>query len=469
MTSTVVEAAAAALAAVVAVDPSDVPGPLALEDLRVLLAMREQLDAHLLRRLRDVEVRGLHELDALPTIGSWVEAQGSSVDRRMISLARRLDRLPMVSRELDAGRLSMLAAQRVGAAVEQLRGFLDRPDGMIDGQDGEAVLAAVILRGVPSLVGEALGGLADDDPRLRRLLAELVEVMSAGGSQVERLEAAFVALARRVEPRFLRSALELLVDAVLPQRLADRSAEAHRRRALSLERHEDRPGWRLEADIDDETGELLHTALAAAMATDPDNVGDTAAAAQARLSGAGPGRRRVWVRRHDALTRILRDWLGSGIAGSRAKVVPHILVRVSVDALGGDVGALPGVGASGQTLAAPLVRRWLCDSVVTRFVMGLGTRVIEMSHSERTLKAHERRAKQMETGGRCQAAGCSPPPGTPMIPHHPQAYARTRTTSFFDAVMLCERSHHDLHEGGKTLRLTDGRLLGPDGWVPMAA
>ena len=289
-----VQAAAEALAAVVAVDPSEVPGPLALEDTRVLLAMREQLDAHLLRRLRDVEVRGLHDLDALPTIGTWVEAQGSSVDRRMVALARRLDRLPTVSRELDAGRLSMLAAQRVGAAVEQLRGFLDRPDGRIDGQDGEAVLAAVLRRGVPALVGEALGGLADDDPRLVALLAELGEVTGNGRSQAERLEAAFVALARRVEPRFLRSAFELLVDALLPQRLVDRSAEAHRRRALALERHDDRPGWRLEGDIDDETGELLHTALAAAMATDPDNVTDTAAAAEVRVTGSGPGRRPVW-------------------------------------------------------------------------------------------------------------------------------------------------------------------------------
>jgi hypothetical protein len=35
-----------------------------------------------------------------------------------------------------------------------------------------------------------------------------------------------------------------------------------------------------------------------------------------------------------------------------------------------------------------------------------------------------------------------------------------------DTVMLCESSHHDVHEGGKALRLKDGRLLSPDGWVP---
>jgi hypothetical protein len=123
------------------------------------------------------------------------------------------------------------------------------------------------------------------------------------------------------------------------------------------------------------------------------------------------------------------------------------------------------VSLSGRSLPASLVRRWACDSAITRFVMGLGNRVIEMSHTVRTLKGHERLAKLVETGGVCQAAGCHPPPGTPLIPHHPEAYARSKTTSFYDTVMFCERSHHDLHEGGKTLLLKDGRLLGPEGWV----
>jgi hypothetical protein len=52
-----------------------------------------------------------------------------------------------------------------------------------------------------------------------------------------------------------------------------------------------------------------------------------------------------------------------------------------------------------------------------------------------------------------------------LVPHHPDAYARSGTTSFFDTVMFCDRSHDDLHVGGKTLLLKDGRLLGPDGWV----
>jgi hypothetical protein len=323
------------------------------------------------------------------------------------------------------------------------------------------------------LFGEAHGGLADDDLRVRALMRELVAIQSSATSQTSRVEEAFVALATRIESSFLPGGLEQLVDALLPQKLEKLAEEAHARRGLALARKDDGSGWRLEADLDNEAGELLHTSLAAAMATDADNVADTELRAQAREQGRNPyvrtpegGPRRLWERRHDALVLVLRDWLGSGIAGSRGKVVPHVLVRVGADALQGRPGATPAVGGSGRTLPMSLVKQWLCDSAVTRFVLGLGGRVIEMSHTARTLKPHERRAKLMETGEVCQAAGCHPPPGTPLVPHHPDAYARSGTTSFYDTVMFCDRSHDDIHVGGKTLRLKDGRLLGPNGWVP---
>jgi hypothetical protein len=101
-------------------------------------------------------------------------------------------------------------------------------------------------------------------------------------------------------------------------------------------------------------------------------------------------------------------------------------------------------------------------------VLGLGHKVLELSHTERTLKPHERRAKRIETGGHCQGAGCRSGPGTRLVPHHPDAWARSRTTSYSDTVMLCEQTRHQLHQG-KTIRLTDGRRLGPHGWITDAA
>jgi hypothetical protein len=457
--------------------PSDVPPAQALEDARALLAVRDQLEVHLVHRVGDIDARQLFALDAMSSAATWIEGQGVGVDRGLVALSRRLDRLPAVERELDAQRLSMVAAQRVSAAITKVRGFLDLPNGLIDGLPGEDVLEAVIVRGVPQLYCESLGGLDSGDPRLRELLAEVVAIQSSGRSQVERVEEAFVALARRVEKSFLRGALDQLMDALLPQQLEDRAATVHEERGAVSVPNSDGIGGRLELELDAEGWEFVHAAMAAQMANDPENVLDTAAAADLRRRGlapydpvdGAPRPRTLLQRRHDAIVAILKDWLGSGIAGVRNKALPQIFVRVGADGLHGAPGALPAVGGSGRSLPMSLVRRWMCDSAVTRFVMGLGNKVIEMSHTTRTLKAHERKAKVMETGGRCQAAGCHHPPGTPLIPHHPDAYARSGTTSFYDTVMLCERHHFDLHEGERVLRLRDDRLLGPDGWIPRIA
>ena len=103
---------------------------------------------------------------------------------------------------------------------------------------------------------------------------------------------------------------------------------------------------------------------------------------------------------------------------------------------------------------------------MTRFVLSLGRRVIDTSHTARTLTGHERRTKAVETGGRCQGAGCTRGPGARLVPHHVTAWAASRTTSLADTVLLCEQTHHDLHAGGKAIRLKDGRWLGADGWRP---
>jgi hypothetical protein len=499
--SPAVAALVAAVDAVLLEVPAELPGPLALEETRALLAAKERLDVHLLRRLRDVEVRELHQLDAMPTASTWIETEATSLDRGSLALARRLDRLPIVQGELEARRLSMPAARKVARAMERVRGYLDRIDGRIDGQPGEEVLDGVLLRGVPQLFGEALGGVDDDDPRLRAVLAEMVEVRQSGGSQVSQVEAAFVAVARRVESGSLSVALDRLVDALLPLQLEARAHDVELRRGLVMLPNAFRPGGRMEVEFGAEGWELFNTVLTAAMATDPDNVLDTAAAAALREHGIDPygesaaglaaasleaaglveavdvaGFSNCFVpprnkgqRRYDAFMSVLRDLLDSASLGTRGKAVPHISIRVGADALHDQPGALPAVGGSGQSLPASLVRRLLCDSAVTRFVMGLGNKVIEMSHTARTIKEHERKAKIMETGGVCQAAGCHHPPGLRLIPHHPDAYAKTGTTSFYDTVMLCEPSHNDVHEGGKTIRLKDGRLLSADGWVTASA
>lgn len=177
----------------------------------------------------------------------------------------------------------------------------------------------------------------------------------------------------------------------------------------------------------------------------------------------GPRSRRQ--RAHDALSNGLARLLDAGLIGQRGKNAAHVSVTVTAEALDDAPGALPAQGSSGAHLPASLARQWGCSSNLTRFVLSLGRRVLEVSHTQRTLTGLERRLKLLEVGGQCQGAGCHHPPGTRLVPHHGNPWATTGTTSLDDTVMFCDRTHHDLHTGGVVLRLKDGRLLGPDGWV----
>ncbi|MCA1710138.1 MAG: 13E12 repeat family protein, partial [Actinobacteria bacterium] len=286
-----------------------------------------------------------------------------------------------------------------------------------------------------------------------------------------RLEGAFLLLAEHLEPRLLRRALAVLVDALLPHQLAERSEDAHLHRGLELTRDPERSGWLLRGTLDDECGERLHTALTAAMATDPHNPTDTAARVpEDEVADEPPRRRSVTQRRHDGLNLLLGKLLGSTSLGSRGKAPVQIGVTVSLDALHDQPGALPARTSSGATIPTQLVRSWLCDSAITRFVLSLGNRVVEVSHTQRTAKPHERRIKHLETGGICQGAGCSrgDPTGHPLIPHHAEPYSINQVTSLADTVLFCEITHNDIHVGGKTIRLKDGRLLNNTGWVDTA-
>lgn len=470
--SAAVGALAAAVAPVLAQVPAELAGPQALADAAELLTIVERLRGAVLHRLADIDTRKLHTLDGSVSTGGWVARQQTSIDRSDVALAGRLAALPCVEQAVQAGALSVDTAARVGKALARLRPHLDRPDGLIDGQPAEQALTGVIVHGVHGLVCQALGGLAEDDPRVGQLLAELVKIAARPASELARLEAAFVLLAQQVESAQLPGALAQLVDALLPNELERRAQDGYRRRGFGIKLSEDGAGWRVtEGDLDLECGELLHTFLTAELAADQDPA-DTAGYEQLRAQGwqfgdplpTSGAPRSLRQRRHDALKCGLRRYLDAGVTGMRDKIAPHIAVTVSADTLTAAPGGLPAVGASGARLPLSTVQRWWCEAAVGRFVLGLGRRVIEASHTERTLKAHERRAKHLETGGRCQGAGCNRGPGARLIPHHVTPWGTCRSTSLTDTVLLCESTHHDLHSGKHTIQLKDGRWLDEHGW-----
>ena len=459
-----------AVAGVRAQVPVELPGPQAVAEAEVLLEQLEVLRSVVLTRIADVDLRTLHSLADAPSTASWLDAQQTSVTRTEVALARRLAAFPAVAAAVDAGELSVAGAARVAAALVKARPHLDRPDGLVDGQPGEETIAAVVVDGVLAAVCQARAGLDDSHPLVAELLGRLEAVARRSTSQLDRLTDGLLVLATSVEPGQLPGALGLLLDALLPGELERRAEHGHDRRGFRMRRKDDGSGWLVtRGDLDLECGELLQTVLDAERAVDPDGPADTAAWAAVRHSGddstcAPP--RSLDQQRHDALRNGLCRYLDSGIAGLRAKVAPHVSVTVGLDSVHAAPGSLPAVAASGARLPRSLVRRWWCDSAVTRFVLGLGRKVLAVSHTGRTLTATERRVKRLETGGMCEVAGCARGPGCRLVPHHPTPYAECGTTSLSDTVLLCESSHHDLHVGRQVLRLKDGRRLGPDGWLP---
>ena len=565
-----VRAVEAAVAGVRAQDPAVLSGAQALAEARVLLCEAQALQAVGLARLGDVDRRRLHDLDGAPSTGAWVAGQQLGLDVRLVTLARRLEAFPMLATALQAGRVVLPIAQRLQTALSKLRPFLDRADGLIDGQPCEQALTGVIGNGVGLLIAECRGGFASDDDQLRTLERELQAILSSSASQLGRLEAALLVLAREVEPGQLPACLGVLTDALLPVQLAERERHGHEARRLRLVKKADGSGWRLEGELDLECGERLHAFLQSELARDPDNPLDTALAAQLREQGVDPGdpdqvaahaaharqeRRQdrggaaggapaedtdadpdqsdqevredpedsatrqhggsydwhggqaagpgggpdgggtvfddaeLWPpstggfedlgedfspvprsraqRMHDALSLGLARYLAAGLGGQHDKNPVQVVVTVGLDALRGDPGALPARGATGASLSIGTVRRWACDCLLTRQVLSLAGKVLEVSHTERTLKAAERRAKLTETSGTCQAAGCTRStrtPGQEMHFHHGTPWAGTGSTSLADGVLLCKANHADVH-GGRTIRLKDGRYLGPDGWA----
>ncbi|MCU1673200.1 MAG: hypothetical protein JWN77_1313, partial [Frankiales bacterium] len=265
--------------------PADLAPEQALRLTQALLVAQDRIRALALRQVADVERRQLHELDGSPSTRTWVSEQQTSMTRAEVALARALDRVPQVAARIAAGGLSVDDGVLISQALARLRPHVDRPDGLVDGQPGEQVVHALLVDGIPQLVGEARGGLADEDPVLQRLRARLTELATAPLPELARLEGGFLLLAAAVEPAQLRTALGVLVDAVLPRQLEDSAEDADRNRHLDLRKHDDRAGWSVRGELDDETGELLNTAITAVMATDPDNPADTAAAALARAAG----------------------------------------------------------------------------------------------------------------------------------------------------------------------------------------
>ena len=452
------------------------PGTQAFVDTSTLLSVAEQLRVVLLDRLADVNGRQLQDRAVFHSTARWL--QHAHPDTTDLPLAKKLSRYPFVNQRVRDLAVGITAARRTVSALELVRPYVDRADGFIDGQPGGPVVTAVVGH-VVDLVCRFRMGLHDDEPLLQQLIVRTDEIVESRGSQLEQLEQGFALLAEHVPLRYLRESLDLLVLAVVPNLLEERALRAEQRRRLGLEPVAGGPGWQLEGDLDDETGELLFTILAAEARRDDANASDTRAAQLLRDRGLNPfdgspapddplpprGRSR---RLHDAFKNMLQRYLDADLAGTHDKQPVAIAITMSSELIECWPGALPATTGSGRPLSRRQLRQWWCNAKTTAFILSRGWIPLGVQHTGRTLTATERTAMSLRDGRRCGGVGCcrgsTDDPLADLEPHHVHGYAESGNTQLDETIWACPSLHHDLHHG-RVVLLRSGRYLTEKGWA----
>jgi hypothetical protein len=484
------------------VAPATVPGGRALAEAEALVDAQRRLRVLGLARHEDVRERALYERDGYRSASVWLRSVAPDAPAGDLTLAHKLAEWPQLCEAVRAGRVPLLAAARVGTTLRRMRSHLEPRDGLIDGRPAEQTVTAVVGN-VLDLVCQDRFGLEPDprvDPARAALLAELesavAQILACGASQRDMVEQALVLLATHVHPSRLAGPLEQLLLALVPVVLEERERTAAEKRSLSLRPNDDGT-WALRATLDPQTGEQLHTVLAAEARRDPANPLDTALRARARAEAAEQAGGHGWAdaapaqawehnpdqfradgdalvprsaskRLHDAFGRLLTRYLSQGLGGRHGKVpvqVTAVVCQRTVDDL---PGALPAKGASGRPLARSLLRRWWCDAHITTLLMSRGWTPLGVVHTGRTLTGLELKAARAQFDQRCAGMGCcpgDPDPLVPLVPHHVRRHALTGTTCLDETLLVCERVHQDLHLGKRAVRLRDGRLITEDGWI----
>ncbi len=501
-------------------DPVELAGPVALARTAELLIARERLQGAILSAVRDVDRRELFTLAAAgSTRGSLRQQLGG--DSGQLMLARRLADRPQVAEALAGGSVSGRAAGQLCTVLDQV------PD-----QVPEPAIVAVLTDGISRLLSPHTGLLALDSvpitPAAAAVRADLRAVTAqcltaTGLPPADRLEPALLLLARHLPPGGLGGALELLLDALQPDRI-DTPHEADYYLQLTPMLDGD---WDLLGHLDPETGTLLareierrdkstaatstsgtptaatqFDALAAAAnhhgtsggepgdrdpggETDPDtDGGDTATTGSApAASGTSPGPPTrtpaphprtlpTGQRRHDALRQLLHDLTDPGNdtggdtrPGSGRPPPVALTITATLDALEGRLGALPGTldTPRGPTsLTAHTLQRLGCYSELTTVLLDAHHQPVGASGSHRSATTKERRALRARWGPQCAITGCT---STQTVPHHVRPWWLTHQTALRDLIPIGTHDHHELHEHHRTLRLKDGRHIDQLGWA----
>jgi hypothetical protein len=331
-----------------------------------------RIEARRLRRIAEIEARRSFEDEGYRSITSFVAHRcGISGGRAagLVRVARALLQMPHTRAALDRGDIDLVAVRRL-AAAQQVN---------------------------PPLFSE--------------------------------IEATLVEAARDQEPRVFRRIVDLWSQNAAPEAALDREDGLRERRRLSVS--ETFEGmWRVDGDLDPESGAIVKTALDAL--TDRTNLdeSDTRTPGQARA---------------DAFTDLCRDHLDHGDTPFIGGEKPHLSIVVDVDALSGGDARFCEIQDIGVLTTSRTARRHACDSSICRIVVNGDSEILDLGRRTRTISPALRRALIARDGG-CVVGGCQVPARWTDA-HHVQHWIDGGPTALWNLVLLCRFHHTLVHEG----------------------
>jgi hypothetical protein len=364
------------------------------EDFAELQRAAELLDAERLRRLAEIERRGLFRRDGHLSTASWLASRfklawGSA--RELVQRARALEEMPHARRALNEGDLSMSAIRVLVAAREA---------------DPEA-----FRRSEKQLVEAACIHSMQDLRRVAAYWRQAVERQAAMGGE-EKLR----------EQRRLHASVTFLGMV------------------------------RVDGTLDPETGETLLTALRAVMDAESRSrpEGEDRAPAQRRADALGEVCRQ-WLDRADRPTVAGERPHVNLTVGSNA--MGHYEPPAGEpDLTSSDVSELDHVGPVNESVA----RRILCDVAIRRIVMAGRSEPIDVGRQTPVVSPAMRRAV-IARDRHCRFPGCDRP-HTWCDAHHVVHWADGGPTAVQNLILLCRRHHRMVHaREAFRVELVDGR------------
>ena len=400
------------------------------EDFAELHRALEQLELERLRRLAEIERRGLFARHGHLSVASWLAARfrvawGEAKSEARV--ARSLEQMPSTRRALRDGEVSLSAA-RVLARVRQA-------DPEAFGGDEAQLVEAARIHSMGDLhrvaaywrqqVEQDRARGEDDGPRARRHLRASVTFMG------------MVRVDGDLDPETgetLLSALGAVLDAEARARDDDRRTTAQRRADALGEICRQ---WLDGAERPQVAGERPHVSLMVDVAA----LDGAVPSAPARAAGDD----------HDGSAERARP--------HRTRA-PRVVTRAP-----GQIGVMSELGHLGP-VPTHLARQLACDASVMRVVLAGGSEPLDVGRRTAVVSPAMRRAV-IARDRHCRFPGCDRP-ATWCDAHHVVHWSDGGPTSVANLLLLCRRHHRMVHaRRGFTLRIVQGvpEFRRPDGSV----